>query len=80
MSESRTQSVTQDDTIISENISMAKDDSITNTPRMVSASESSPEDRQNQTKLGRSESESSIIEEVKSEYSMDETTPVKSRK
>ncbi|CAG2241186.1 CEP350 [Mytilus edulis] len=71
-------SVTQDDTIISEAISLAKDESITNTPRPVSASESSPEDRQ---RLARSESESSIIEEVKSDYSMSEsTTPVKSRK
>ncbi|XP_052092556.1 centrosome-associated protein 350-like isoform X2 [Mytilus californianus] len=71
-------SVTQDDTIISEAISLAKDESITNTPRAVSASESSPEERQ---RLGRSESESSIIEEVKTEYSMSEsTTPVKSRK
>jgi hypothetical protein len=59
---------------------MAKDDSISNNARMEKDSESSPEDRQNKIKLGRSESESSIVEEVRSEYSMDETTSVRSRK
>ena len=75
-----TPSIAQDDTIISESISMAKDDSISNNARVDKDGESSPEDRQNKIRLGRSESESSIVEEVRSEYSMDETTPVRSRK
>ena len=61
-------------------MSLAKDESIKETPRLVTASDSSPEERQKQTKLGHTESESSILEEVKSEYSVDETTPVRSRK
>jgi hypothetical protein len=88
IAETQTYSSIQEDSFLSEAITTAKDDSlkksVTETPKteLVISAESSPEETQRgasergvkyKTNLGRSASESSIPEEVLSQYSQDES-------